>query len=88
MAARQLPRASGAAARASSLERATPLTKRELQVAALLKDGLTNREIGERLFLSEWTAATHVRNILAKLSLSSRAQIAAWAASHDLTPDA
>jgi DNA-binding CsgD family transcriptional regulator/predicted negative regulator of RcsB-dependent stress response len=68
--------------------RDSPLTKRELQVAALLKDGLTNREIGERLFLSEWTAATHVRNILAKLGLSSRAQIAAWAASRDGAPRA
>jgi DNA-binding CsgD family transcriptional regulator len=60
------------------------LTKRELQVATLLMEGLTNREIGERLFLSEWTIATHVRNILAKLDLNTRAQIAAWAASHDI----
>jgi DNA-binding NarL/FixJ family response regulator len=50
-------------------------------VATLLTEGLTNREIGERLYLSEWTIATHVRNILAKLDLSSRAQIAAWVAS-------
>jgi len=67
---------------------ASPLTKREREVATLLTEGLTNREIGARLFLSEWTIATHVRNILAKLDLSSRAQIAAWAASRDITPEA
>jgi len=67
---------------------ASPLTKREREVATLLTEGLTNREIGARLFLSEWTIATHVRNILAKLDLSSRAQIAAWIASRDITPEA
>jgi DNA-binding NarL/FixJ family response regulator len=61
-----------------------PLTKRERDVATLLTEGLTNREIGERLYLSEWTVATHVRNILAKLDLSSRAQIAAWATEQGL----
>jgi DNA-binding CsgD family transcriptional regulator len=66
----------------------SPLTKRELQVAALLTAGLTNRDVGERLYLSEWTIATHVRNILAKLGLSSRAQIAAWAASRGIAPEA
>lgn len=65
-------------------EQETALTRRELEIAALLREGLSNREIGERLFLSEWTAATHVRNILTKLNLSSRAQIAAWAAARDL----
>ena len=65
----------------------SPLTERELQVAALLTSGLTNREMGERLFLSEWTIATHVRNILAKLDLTSRAQIAAWAASRGIGPE-
>ena len=67
---------------------ASPLTKREREVATLLTEGLTNREIGERLFLSEWTIATHVRNILAKLDLSSRTQIAAWAVSRGVAPDA
>jgi DNA-binding CsgD family transcriptional regulator len=64
----------------------SPLTKREREVATLLTEGLTNREIGERLYLSEWTIATHVRNILAKLDLSSRAQIAAWVASRGTGP--
>ena len=64
----------------------SPLTKREREVATLLTEGLTNREMGERLYLSEWTIATHVRNILAKLDLSSRAQIAAWVASRGIGP--
>jgi DNA-binding CsgD family transcriptional regulator len=71
-------------AEAAGARTAGPLTKRERDVAALLTEGLTNREIGERLYLSEWTVATHVRNILAKLDLSSRAQIAAWAAGQGL----
>jgi DNA-binding CsgD family transcriptional regulator/tetratricopeptide (TPR) repeat protein len=81
-----LPPASVSGDAVADLE--SPLTKREREVATLLTEGLTNREIGERLFLSEWTIATHVRNILAKLDLSSRTQIAAWAASRRVAPDA
>jgi DNA-binding CsgD family transcriptional regulator len=44
----------------------------------LVADGLTNREIGQRLFISERTAQNHVQHILAKLDFTSRAQIAAW----------
>jgi DNA-binding CsgD family transcriptional regulator len=55
------------------------LTHREREVAALLVDGLTNSQLAERLFISPKTAAVHVSNILAKLGLSSRAEIAAWA---------
>jgi DNA-binding CsgD family transcriptional regulator/tetratricopeptide (TPR) repeat protein len=55
------------------------LTARELEVAALLAEGLTNGQVAERLFISPKTAAVHVSNILAKLGLSSRAEIAAWA---------
>jgi DNA-binding CsgD family transcriptional regulator len=61
------------------------LTPRELEVARLLTKGLFNREIAAELFITEWTAATHVRNILAKLGLTSRTQIAAWAVEHGLT---
>ena len=55
------------------------LTRREREVAALLSDGLTNGQLAERLYISPKTAAVHVSNILAKLGLSSRAEIAAWA---------
>jgi DNA-binding CsgD family transcriptional regulator len=54
------------------------LSAREDEVARLVADGLTNREIGQRLFISERTAQNHVQHILAKLDFTSRAQIAAW----------
>ncbi|WP_405775845.1 ATP-binding protein [Streptomyces sp. NBC_00859] len=55
------------------------LTRRERQVAALVSEGLTNREISEQLVISKRTADAHVEHILAKLGFSSRAQIAALA---------
>ena len=58
-----------------------PLAKREVDVARLVAEGLTNKQIGTRLFISERTVATHVRNILNKLGFGSRAQIASWMAS-------
>jgi predicted ATPase/DNA-binding CsgD family transcriptional regulator len=57
-----------------------PLGRREADVARLVADGLTNRQIGTRLFISERTVDSHVRSILNKLGFSSRAQIAAWIA--------
>ena len=60
------------------------LTAREREVAALLADGLTNGQLAERLFISPKTAAVHVSNILAKLGLATRAEIAAWAVRHEL----
>jgi DNA-binding CsgD family transcriptional regulator len=57
------------------------LAKREAEVARLVADGLSNKEIGSRLFISEHTVDSHVRSILNKLGCSSRAQIAAWMAS-------
>ena len=56
------------------------LTVREQQVAMLITRGLSNREIAAELVISPATAARHVANILSKLGLNSRAQIAAWAA--------
>jgi DNA-binding CsgD family transcriptional regulator len=61
---------------------AGPLTEREQQIARLVSQGLTNRQIAAIAHISERTAETHVRNILAKLGFSSRAQIAAWVATH------
>jgi DNA-binding NarL/FixJ family response regulator len=52
------------------------LTPRELEVARLLAEGLTNAELARRLFISPRTAAVHVSNILSKLNLTSRTQVA------------
>jgi pimeloyl-ACP methyl ester carboxylesterase/DNA-binding CsgD family transcriptional regulator len=54
------------------------LTGRELQVAALIADGLTNHAIASRLGVAPRTAEAHVENIRRKLQVRSRAQIAAW----------
>ncbi len=55
------------------------LTAREREVAALLAEGLSNAELARRLYISPKTAAVHVSNILMKLGMSSRAEVAAWA---------
>jgi predicted ATPase/DNA-binding NarL/FixJ family response regulator len=57
------------------------LGKREAEVARLVADGLSNKQIGGRLFISERTVDSHVHSILNKLGFNSRAQIAAWMAS-------
>ena len=66
-------------------ERIAPLTRREGEVAVLVARGLTNRQISERLVISERTADNHVANMLGKLGFSTRAQIAAWAVERELT---
>jgi DNA-binding NarL/FixJ family response regulator len=53
-------------------------------VATLLAEGLTNGQIAQRLYISAKTASVHVSNILAKLGMSSRAEVAAWAAREGL----
>jgi len=55
-----------------------PLSNRECQVAALVADGLCNREIAQRLVIAKRTADAHIEHILAKLTFSSRTQVAAW----------
>ncbi len=56
----------------------TTLTRRELQVAGLVAEGLTNSAVAAKLVISQRTAEGHVEHILAKLGFTSRAQIAAW----------
>jgi DNA-binding NarL/FixJ family response regulator/tetratricopeptide (TPR) repeat protein len=55
------------------------LTPREREVVALIAEGLTNAELAARLFISPKTAAVHVSNVLAKLGMSSRTEVATWA---------
>ena len=58
----------------------TPLSKRESEVALLLADGLTNRQVAARLFLSERTVEWHIEQMLGKLGLTNRVQVASWVA--------
>ena len=63
---------------------AEPLTDREKDVLGLLGQGLSNKEIGTTLFITERTARTYVSNILGKLGLASRTQAALYAVEHKL----
>jgi DNA-binding CsgD family transcriptional regulator len=58
--------------------RSGELTARQLQVAALVADGMTNRQIAERLGIEERSAEGHVERIRQRLGVTSRAQVAAW----------
>lgn len=60
------------------------LTPRELQILRLLTTGITNKEIGKDLYISERTVDRHVSNILAKLNVPSRAAATAYAYEHDM----
>jgi DNA-binding NarL/FixJ family response regulator len=62
----------------------SPLSRREREVATLVARGLSNRQIAERLVISERTVHGHVASILAKLDFRSRAQVAVWAVRHRL----
>lgn len=63
----------------------TPLTKQELQVAQLIAQGKTNKEIADSLVIAYRTAETHVGHILTKLGFTSRSQIATWVVARDRT---
>jgi DNA-binding NarL/FixJ family response regulator len=62
------------------------LTTRECEVAALVQQGLTNRQIAQALVLSERTVATHVSSALGKLALRSRTQLALWMFGRSVAP--
>ncbi|RCW43198.1 non-specific serine/threonine protein kinase [Halopolyspora algeriensis] len=57
-----------------------PLTRREREIADLVAQGRTNKEIAENLFIAQRTVEGHVQHILTKLDFTSRAQIAGWVA--------
>jgi non-specific serine/threonine protein kinase len=62
----------------SRLEHAGPLTGREVQIAALVASGLSNREVAERMVISKRTVDAHVDHIFSKLGISSRVQLTLW----------
>jgi DNA-binding CsgD family transcriptional regulator len=73
--ARRELRAAGEASRRRDLDARDQLTPHELQIAQLAAEGLTNREIGQRLYLSHRTVSSHLHRIFPKLGVASRAQL-------------
>jgi DNA-binding NarL/FixJ family response regulator len=65
--------------RIETLDASAPLSARELDTLRLLAGGLSNREIGGRLFISEHTAAKHVHSILSKTGCTNRTELASFA---------
>ena len=55
-----------------------PLSRREVEVAVLIAQGLTSKEVGSRLFIERGTVDTHVQHIYNKLNIDSRPQLAVW----------
>ena len=76
--------AAGPALAAGGASAAGRLTTRETEIAVLVGEGMTNREIAARLVISERTVDNHVHNILDALDMRHRSQIAAWCAERGL----
>jgi non-specific serine/threonine protein kinase len=79
-----LPQPTSGALSPPAGEPAGLLTPRQQEVAVLVAQGLTNRQIAERLVITERAAAAHVEHILDKLGVGTRAQIAVWASEQGL----
>jgi two-component system nitrate/nitrite response regulator NarL len=67
----------------ADLNKAIRMTKREREVIALISDGLSNKEIGQRLHIATYTIKSHVHNIMEKLALHTRLQVANYALGDD-----
>jgi predicted ATPase/DNA-binding CsgD family transcriptional regulator len=76
-----LGEAAPAQATSANVGDASPLARREVEVARLIADGMSNKQVAARLFISEATVASHVRHIMDKLGFNSRSQIAVWVGS-------
>ena len=61
-----------------------PLSRREIEVAVLIAQGLTSKEVGRKLFIERGTVDTHVQHIYNKLQIESRPQLAVWLVDHGL----
>jgi len=81
-AARARLRALGVRAGPSGPRTLALLTRRELEVLGLLADGMSNKDIADRLYLTRKTVEHHVHNVLVKLDLKNRAEAAAYAVRH------
>jgi DNA-binding CsgD family transcriptional regulator len=68
----------GSLASTAPMSGAHPLSARELEVAQLVVQGLTSKEVGRRLLIKRGTVDTHVQHIYNKLSIESRPQLAVW----------
>jgi DNA-binding CsgD family transcriptional regulator len=82
----RLPKERTLSKRQEEAEKFGGLTSREREVARLVSQGKSNREIAEALVLSDRTVENHISNILMKLGFTSRAQIAVWAVEKGLGP--
>jgi DNA-binding NarL/FixJ family response regulator len=78
-ASERLMRSRGSSARVLARDQFNGLTPRERDIAAMIAQGRSNKEIAEALVLSNRTVESHIRNIMSKLSFTSRSQIAVWA---------
>ena len=86
--ARRELRASGERSRRRIPEARDQLTAQELQIAQLAGEGLSNREIGQRLYLSHRTISTHLYRVFPKLEITSRAELSAALAPRSLVAEA